>query len=150
MSLWGISPSVAVARGHWQGALEVGFLLGDPSVTLGDVRTGLLSGTLAAGPRFSLGHLILDLSACGRLGWAWMSGHTSNAERRRQPGIGAVRQRERPAGDLLPTAARVSHLRAFVEAGATIHGLEATVNGSTVAGVTGGYLLFAFGFGSNR
>jgi hypothetical protein len=31
-----------------------------------------------------------------------------------------------------------------------IHGIDATVNGTTAAGFTGGYLLFGLGFGENR
>ena len=79
-----------------------------------------------------------------------MSGRTSNASADATQGSAPFASASARVGIILPTAARVSHVRAFVEAGATIHGLEATVNGSTVAGVTGGYLLFAFGFGSNR
>jgi hypothetical protein len=44
----------------------------------------------------------------------------------------------------------VSHLRALVEAGAMIHGLDATVNGTAAAALTGGYVLFGLGFGENR
>jgi hypothetical protein len=141
---------VAVARGHWQAALDVDVMAGDPSVPFGDVSTHLLAGSLAAGPRFSLGHLIVDAAACGRLGWAWMGGHTSDANAVASSGSAPFASAGGRIGIFLPTAARVSHLRALVEAGAMIHGLDATVNGATAAGLTGGYVLFGLGFGENR
>ncbi len=150
MTLWGVGPSVAVARGHWQAALDVEAMAGDPSVVLGDVNTHLLAGTLAVGPRQSLGHLIVDLAACGRFGWAWMGGHTSNATAVASSGSALVASVGGRLGIFLPTAAKVSHLRALLEAGAMIHGIDATVNGTTAAGLTGGYVLFGLGFGENR
>ena len=150
MTLWGVRPSVAVARGHWQAALDVDALAGDPSVPLGDVSTRLLAGTLAIGPRLSLGRLMVDVSACGRFGWAWMGGHTSDPNAVPGSGSALVASAGGRLGVFLPTAARVSHLRALVEAGAMIHGLDARVDETTAAGLTGGYLLFALGFGENR
>jgi hypothetical protein len=150
MLLWGVRPSVAVARGRWQAALDVDAMAGDPSIPLGDVSTRLLAGTLAAGPRFALGHLIVDLSACGRFGWAWMTGHTSDPNAVASSGSAPFASAGGRLGIFLPTAAKVSHLRALVEAGAMIHGIDATVNGTTAAGLTGGYLLFGVGFGENR
>ena len=150
MTLWGVRPSVAVARGHWQAALDVEAMAGDPSVVLGDVNTHLLAGTLAVGPRQSLGHAIVDVAVCGRLGWAWMGGQTNNATAIASSGSALVASAGGRLGIFLPTAAKVSHLRALVEAGAMIHGLDATVNGTTAAGLTGGYVLFGVGFGENR
>ena len=150
MTVWGVRPSVAVARGHWQAALDVDAMAGDPSVALGDVSTRLLAGTLAVGPRLSLGHLIVDVAACGRFGWAWMAGQTSDANAVASSGSAPFASAGGRLGIFLPTAAKVSHLRALVEAGATIHGIDATVNGTTAAGLTGGYVLFGLGFGENR
>ena len=150
MTLWGVRPSVAVARGHWQAALDVDAMAGDPSVALGDVSTRLLAGTLAVGPRLSLGHLIVDLAACGRLGWAWMAGQTGDPNAVASSGSAPFASAGGRIGIFLPTAAKVSHLRALVEAGAMIHGIDATVNGTTAAGLTGGYLLLGLGFGENR
>jgi hypothetical protein len=150
MLLWGVRPSVAVGRGHWQAALDVDAMAGDPSVPLGDVSTRLLAATLAAGPRFSLGRLIMDAAACGRLGWAWMGGHTSDTSAVPSSGSALFASAGGRLGIFLPTSAQVSHLRALVEAGAMIRGLDATVNGATAAGLAGGYLLFGLGFGENR
>ncbi len=150
MTLWGVRPSVMVARGHWQAALDVDAMSGDPSVALGDVSTDLLAGTLAAGPRFSLGHLIVDLSACGRFGGIRIAGHTDNPSAIASSGSAPFASAAGRLGLFLPTASAVSHLRALVEVGGMIHGLDATVNGTTVAGVTGGYVLFGLGFGENR
>ncbi len=150
MTLWGVRPSVAVARGHWQAALDVDAMAGDPSVTLGDISTRLLAGTLAAGPRLSLHHLIVDLAACGRLGWAWMAGHTGDPNALASSGSAPFASAGGRLGIFFPTAAKVSHLRALVEAGAMIHGLDATVNGTTAAALTGGYVLLGIGFGENR
>jgi hypothetical protein len=150
MTLWGVRPSVAVARGHWQAALDVDVMAGDPSVPFGDVSTRMLAGTLAAGPRFALGHLIVDLAACGRFGWAWMGGETSDASAVASSGSAPIASAGGRVGLVLPTATQLSHLRALVEAGAMIHGLDATVNGTSAAGLRGGYLLFGLGFGENR
>ena len=150
MTLWGVRPSVAVARGHWQAALDVDLMAGDPSVSLGDVGTRMLAGTLAVGPRLALGHLIVDAAVCGRFGWAWMAGKTSDANAVASSGSAPLASAGGRLGIFLPTAAKVSHLRALVEAGAMIHGLDATVNGTTAAGLTGAYLLFGVGFGENR
>ena len=150
MTLWGVRPSLAVARGPWQAALDVDAMAGDPSVPLGDVSTRLLAGTLAAGPRLSLGRLIVDVAACGRFGWAWMTGRPSGANAVAGSGSAPFASAGGRLGNLLPTAANVSHLRALVEAGAVIHGLDASVNDATAAGLTGGYVLFGLGFGENR
>jgi hypothetical protein len=150
LTLWGVRPSVAVARGRWQAALDVEAMAGDPSVALGDVRTRLLAGTLAAGPRWSLGPLIVDLAACGRLGWAWMAGHTDDANAVASAGSASFASVAGRLGLFLPVAAQVSHLRALVEAGAMIRGLDATVDGTTASDLTGGYVLFGLGFGGNR
>ena len=150
MTLWGVRPSVALARGHWQAALDFDAVAGNPSVSFGDVSTRLLAGTLAVGPRLPLRHLIVDVAACGRLGWAWMAGQTSAPNAVAGSGSAPFASAGGRIGVFLPTAARVSHLRALVEAGAMVHGLEATVNGTTAAGLTGGYLLFGLGFGENR
>jgi hypothetical protein len=150
MTVWGVRPSVAVARGRWQAALDVDVMAGDPSVPLGDISTRMLAGTLAVGPRFALGHLIVDLAACGRFGWAWMRGETADASAVASSGSAPIASAAGRLGIVVPTAAQVSHLRALVEAGAMIHGLDATVNGTSAAGLTGGYLLFGLGFGENR
>jgi hypothetical protein len=150
MTLWGVRPSVAAARGHWQAALDIDAMAGDPSVALGDVSTRVFAGTLAAGPRFSLGRLIVDVAACGRFGWAWIAGHTGDANAVASSGSAPFASAAGRLGIFLPTAAHVSHLRALVEAGAMIHGLDATVNGTIAAGLTGGYVLFGLGFGENR
>jgi len=150
MTLWGIRPSVAVARGHWQAALDVDGMADDPSVPLGEVNTRVLAGTLSAGPRLALRHLIVDLAACGRFGWVWMAGQTGQANAVASSGSAPFASAGGRLGIFLPTAAEVSHLRAFVEAGAMIRGLDATVNGATAAGLTGGYLLFGLGFGENK
>ncbi len=150
MTLWGVRPSVAVARGHWQGALDVDLMAGNPSIPLGDVGTRMLAATLAVGPRLTLGHLVVDLAACGRFGWAWMAGNTSDANAVASSGSAPVASAGGRLGIFLPTAAKVSHVRALVEAGAMIHGLDATVNGATAAGLTGGYVLLGVGFGENR
>jgi hypothetical protein len=141
---------VAVARGRWQAALDVDAMAGDPSVALGDVSTRLLAGTLAAGPRFSLGRLIVDVAACGRFGWAWMAGHTDDPNAVASSGSAPVASAAGRLGIFLPIAGQVGHLRALVEAGTMIRGLDATVNGTTASNLTGGYVLFGLGFGGNR
>ncbi|HEY4395345.1 MAG TPA: hypothetical protein VGP64_14845 [Polyangia bacterium] len=150
MLLWGLAASLGAGRGLWQAALDLQYLSGDPSMPLGDVRTTMLAAALTAGPRFALGRVVLDVGATGRLGWCWMSGHVTTPNGLAGSGSALVGSAGGRLGILLPTAAGVSHLRAVVEGGAMIHGLEAEVNGAGVAGVAGGYLLFGLGFGEHR
>ena len=133
----------------WQAALDLQYLAGDPSVDLADVRTTFIAAALTAGPRVALGRLVVDVGATGRLGWCWVSGHVTAPNTLPGSGSALVASAGGRLGILLPTAAGVSHLRAVVEGGAMIHGLEAEVNGATTAGVAGGYLLFGLGFGEH-
>jgi hypothetical protein len=149
MLLWGLAASAGVGRRAWQAALDLQYLSGDPSMALGDVRTTVLAAALTAGPRLALGRVVLDVGATGRLGWCRMSGHITTPNALAGSGSALVGSAGGRLGMLLPTAAGVSHLRAVVEGGAMIHGLEAEVNGATVAGVAGGYLLFGLGFGEH-
>jgi len=150
MVLLGLGGSLAVGRGPWQAALDLTGLAGDPSMQLGDVRTKILAAALTAGPRVALGRVILDLGATGRLGWCWMSGHVTAPNAVGGAGSALIASAGGRLGILLPTSAGVSHLRAVIEGGAMIHGLEAEVNGAAVAGVAGGYLMFGVGFGEHR
>jgi hypothetical protein len=150
MLLYGVAASLGAGRGPWQAALDLEYLGGDPSMALGDVRTTILSAALTAGPRLALGRVILDLGATGRLGGCWMSGHITTSDAVGGSGSALIGSAGGRLGLLLPTSAGVSHLRAVIEGGAMIHGLQAQVNGATVASVAGGYLLFGLGFGEHR
>jgi hypothetical protein len=150
MLLWGLAASVAAGRGIWQAALDLQYLTGDPSIELGDVHTTVLAAALTAGPRVALGRVVLELGATGRLGGCWMSGHITAPNAFPGSGSALIGSAGARLGMLLPTAAGVSHLRAVVEGGAMIHGLEAEVNEVAKAGVAGGYLLFSLGFGEHR
>jgi len=150
MLLFGVAAALAAARGHWQAALDLQYLAGDPSVSLGDVNTNLFAAALTAGPRFALGHVVFDLGATARLGWCWMHGHVGESNAMAGSGSALVGSAGGRVGMILPTASGVSHLRAFLEGGGTIHGLEADVNGTAEAGLAGGYLLVGLGFGEHR
>jgi hypothetical protein len=150
MALLGLGGSAAVARGRWMAALDLQWMVADPLVDLGDVRTQLAAGALTAGPRFSVKRSILDLGATARFGWAWMSGHATGAGVTTGSGSAPVASVGARLGIFLPTQAGVSHLRAMLEGGAMLRGLDATVNGATAASLSGGYLLIGLGFGENR
>jgi hypothetical protein len=92
----------------------------------------------------------IDLGAIGRFGGAWMTGHPADANAVGGSGSAPVASVGGRLGFFLPTHAGVSHLRALIEAGAMLRGLDATVNGATAASLSGGYLLFGLGFGENR
>ena len=85
----------------------------------------LFALALAAGPRLSLGHSIVDAGRAGRLGWCRMGGHVTDPtpSRPRAPRWSPARAAA-SASSCRPRRA-MSHLRALVEAGAMIHGLEA-------------------------
>jgi hypothetical protein len=79
-----------------------------------------------------------------------MAGHTGDVNALASSGSAPLASAGGRLGIFLPTASRVSYLRGLVEAGAMIHGLDATVNGTTAAGLGGGYVLFGLGFGKSR
>jgi|SRR6185312_6074433 len=148
--LWGLGASAAVARGRWMAAVDLQGLNGGSSVAFGDVDTDLLALALTAGPHWSVGRLIIDLGATGRFGWAWMRGHPNVAGPTGGSGSAPIASAGGRLGIFLPTRAGVSHVRALVEGGAMIRGLEAIVNRATAANLSGGYLLLGLGFGENR
>src|SRR5579871_1134657 len=149
MSLLGFGASAGLARGRWMAALDLQWMVADPLVDLGDVRTQLAAGALTAGPRFALRRAIIDLGATGRFGWTWMSGHSSSGAMTGS-GSAPVASAGARLGLFLPTSAGISHLRLLVEGGAMLRGHDAIVNGVTAAALSGGYVLFGFGFGENR
>ncbi len=149
MSLLGFGASAALARGRWMAALDLQWMVADPLVDLGDVRTQLAAGALTAGPRFALRRAIIDLGATGRFGWTWMSGHSSSGAMTGS-GSAPVASAGARLGLFLPTSAGISHLRLLVEGGAMLRGHDAIVNGVTAAALSGGYVLIGFGFGENR
>ena len=147
MTLWGFRPAIEAVRGHWQAAVDLEAARADPSVSLGDVSTDLLSATAEMGPRFHLRHFALDVGACGSLGWVWMGGHTNDPSNVPSSGSAFVASAGTRLAIDLPARPQHPNVRALIEAGAMIHGADATVNGNSAASLTGVYLLAGLGFG---
>jgi hypothetical protein len=145
--LWGGRIAATGAASRWYGAVELFAAAGNASFPLGTVAMRVVGGGLSAGPRFALRRLTLDVGATGALAWGWAGGETS------QPGITTD-----SGGALIATVgARAAltfpfapapggwALRATVEGGAVVRGIEAHVEGSDPAGLAGPYVIIGLG-----
>src|SRR5450432_159946 len=148
MTLWGFRPSLEVIRGHWQAAVDLEAARGDPSVSLGDVSTSLLSAAVELGPRFHLRHFALEVGACGSLGWVWMGGHTNDPNNVPSSGSALAASAGARLGIDLPALVRSANVQGLVEVGSMIHGVDATVNDSPAASLTGVYVVAGVGVGT--
>jgi hypothetical protein len=146
VTLWGFRPSLEAVRRHWQAAVDLEVAHGDPSVSLGDVSTSLLSATIELGPRFHLGDFALDVGVCGSLGWVWLSGHTDDPnDVVSSAGSALATSAGARVGLDSPALVGNARIRAVVEAGAMLRGVDATANDSRAASLTGAYVVIGVG-----
>lgn len=142
ITLWGFRGGVELARGRWQAALEGNVESGTPHVALGSVATTFAGGALEAGRRFHPGKTVVDLGVVGSLGVVHMGGVSATAGTVTASGLGLeATAGARAACDFWHIPHDRARLRVFLEGGAAIHGVEATVNGQDAAGLTGAYLM---------
>ena len=151
MLLFGASPSVGAARGRWRATLSLEAMYGDPSVALGDVQTTLLAAALTLGPELRARRARIALGLTGTAGWAHVEGHAAAsagagvATAAASAFVGAAGARA--AVDVPLGATGAWSLRALVEAGAMLRGLDAQVNGAPAARLSGAYVLGGLGLG---
>jgi hypothetical protein len=151
MLLLGASPSVGVTRARWCGTLSLEAMHGDPSVALGDVPTTLLAVALTVGPELHAGRTRVALGLSGTAGWAHVAGNaaapagTGVATATASALVTAVGART--AVDVPLGATGAWSLRALVEGGAMLRGLDAQVNGAPAARLSGAYVLGGLGLG---
>jgi hypothetical protein len=148
MTLWGFRPSLEVVHDHWQAAVDLEAARGDPSVSLGHVSASLLSAAVELGPRLHLRHFALQVGAYGSLGWVWIGGRTNDPNNLPSSGSALVASAGARLGiDLLGLVPR-ANVQALVEVGSMVHGVDATVNDSPAASLTGTYVVVGVGFGT--
>jgi hypothetical protein len=133
---------------HWRvlhADLDLGGDLGRKQVVLGNLLLRSAGAGLTLGPRFATRVAIIDIGLRGELGWAWIRGETALASVHARAGsdlissVGFQLSLEAPAKPRIRPSITL-------EGGGFVRGLNGEVNGQTVTGITGCYLLAALGF----
>jgi hypothetical protein len=142
--LWGFRLGGALSSARWQIGVDAGGALGRSEFSQGNVKMTQLSGGLFAGPRWHAGWAVIDAGATASFGRVWITGERGSPDVGPQSGAGFVALAgvraavEDPGWSML-------RARATIEAGMTLLGLEATVDGRPAAGVSGPYVVFGLG-----
>ncbi len=144
--MWGGRLTGAIRAAHWFAALHLSGAAGSASFPLGTVAVRTVGGGLSAGPRFALGRLTLALGAGGAIGWGWVSGTSSQPGIETGSGGALVATLGARAALTVPVAPHLG-LRALVEGGTVVRGLDAHVEGSAPAGLGGPYVIVGIGVG---
>jgi hypothetical protein len=145
-TLWGARLSLSLDRRRGGLALFGEAASGSHGYELGEVDLRSIGGGLVAGPRFSWRRLTLAPSVVGALAWAHIEGRAGAPDVAAGSGSGVTAAlRARVAASSV--VARVVSVRAFVEAGWTLRGLDATVAGARAVGLSGATLVVGVGVG---
>jgi hypothetical protein len=145
-TLWGARLSLSLDRRRGGLAVFGEAASGSHGYELGEVDLRSIGGGLVAGPRFSWGRLTLAPSVVGALAWARIEGRAGAPDVAADSGSGVTAAlRARVAGSSV--VVRVVSVRAFVEAGWTLRGLDATVAGARAAGLSGATFVVGLGVG---
>ena len=142
--LLGAQLSLGVSGGRWHAALALDGALGQPSVDLGAVSVRMLGGAVSAGPRFSVANATIDVGPSASAGWAWVRGEPGAASVAARAGNGFVAAAGARVAVQLPASGWL-RFHAAGEAGGVLYGLDADVNGSAAAGISGAYVSVAVG-----
>ena len=143
-TLWGGRLSASLERPHLALALFGEAAAGAHGYASGDVALQTFGGGVVVGPRWVSRRLTVSPALVGALGWARIQGHA------RQPdvatGAGAdLTVALRARLEVSAVVVRFVSVRAFVEGGWMVRGLDATVDGARAAGVSGATLLGGVG-----
>lgn len=137
------------ARSRWTAEAGASLLYARRHLELGDVTIQCPNVSLAAGPRFASGPVVLQLSGRGEVGFARVAGRSDRSGVEAQEGsnvvlgMGLGARAEMPAGRSLRAALGV-------EIGATLRGITAKVSGEPVASLQGLYGLATLGIRISR
>jgi hypothetical protein len=132
---------------HWRGLhadLDVGGAYGRKQVVLGSLLLGSAGAGLSLGPRFATRFAIIDLGLRGGLGWAWIHGETALAGVHARAGSNLISSAGVQLSLEAPASLRIRPCLTL-EGGGVVRGLNGDVNGQSVTGITGYYLLAALG-----
>jgi hypothetical protein len=142
---WGGRAGVAAAWRFLHVGLDVGGGFAGARIDDGsEVRLRMVSAGLGLGPRFATRAAVVELELRGELGRMWVRGQSDVASVR--TGAGADLTATAGLRAAVEAPARLGiRPRVALEGGAVLQGVKAEAYGTTVAGVTGYYLLGAFG-----
>jgi hypothetical protein len=144
--LWGGRARLTAFRRSFHADLDLGANYSDARVELGDVVLESASIGLGFGPRLVARPAIIDLGLRAELGWAWVHGKPAFPDVQTGTGSGMVSSAGFRVSVEGPTEAKIRPGLAL-ESGAVLRGMKGDVNGQTVTGITGYYLLAAVGMG---
>ena len=145
-TLYGGELSLRRAGRRLVGSAGLGAMAGDRATAFGQVGFRAATAAGQIGVRLVAGGFDTDLAVRGELGWAWIQGTPADAQVRAGSGsalLGGVGVR---AAVQLPAERRL-RTQLTVEAGHAVRGVDGRVNGQSVAGAAGAYLLFGLGVG---
>ncbi len=142
--LWGVRARFTAGWSWLHAGVDVGGGCARADVAEGDVLLRAAGVGLELGPRFAGRAAVVDLGLRADLGWAWARGETGLASVRTGAGSDWLASAGLRLSVEAPARARVRP-RVAIEGGGVLAGVQAQANGQTVAGITGYYLLAAFG-----
>jgi hypothetical protein len=145
-ALWGGRLSLTAAGGRWQAALAAEAAAGDQHTELGSVSIKMLALGVGGGPRFDLGNGTVALGLGAEVGWAWIAGAPALEGVRGGTGSGPTAAlRALLAFEV--RAARGVALRAALEGGYTVLGVNAFADRTPAGGISGPSVIAAGGVG---
>jgi hypothetical protein len=145
-ALWGGRLSLTAAGTRWQAALGVDAAAGDQHTQIGSVSIKTLALSAGGGPRFDLGNGTLALGLGAEVGWGWIAGAPELEGVRGSTGSGPTAAlRALLAFEV--RAARSVALRAAIEGGYTVLGVNAFADRTPAGGISGPSVIAAGGVG---
>jgi hypothetical protein len=145
-ALWGGRLSLVAAGARWQAALAADAAAGGQHTEIGSVSIKTLALGLSGGPRFPLRHGTLALGLGAELGWGWIAGAPDLEGVRAGTGSGPTAAlRALLAIEARPD--RAVALRAALEGGYTVLGVNAFADRTPAGGISGPSIVAAVGVG---
>jgi hypothetical protein len=142
-ALFGFRLAPFLTGGRWRAGFEIAAASAGADRASGHVALRLLTAGVSAGPRWQFGGLAIGVGFAGELGAGFVVGTPApGATGDRGTGLvataGVRAELEAPAGAAL-------RFRAVLQAGETLHGVTGDVDGVTVIGAIGPFLLLGLG-----
>jgi hypothetical protein len=142
--MWGGRARFTVHRRPLHADLDLGANYARAQGEIGVVLLRSASVGLGLGPRLATRAVIADLGLRAELGWAWIRGDPAFSDVRTGAGSDLIASMGFRLSLEAPAQVRIRP-SLTLETGGVLRGVKAEVNGQAVAGMTGYYLLAAFG-----
>jgi len=143
-TLWGGRVRFTGHRNSFHADFDVGASYSRVRVEFGDVLLRSASAGLGLGPRFTTQIAVVDLALRAELGWAWIQGTTALADVRTGAGSRAISSAGLQVSFEAPPGMKIGPCLTL-ESGGVLRAAKGDVNGQTVTGIAGYYLLAAVG-----